>query len=234
MNRLLLGVLTLVLCNALVRAAEPSGDVVIDGDDEFKKSIHDLLDKKISLELKDGTTLYAAVLLLRGLSSANVIVDPKLGAAKLALKIEGTQTKNAIDQICKLVSAGWDVRNGAIFIFPGGKAPPRAKIPQAKDPWEVDTLKKLATKIRLNFVDFGVKDIVGQISDLTKVNISLDPKFVGNRFDDLNKIPVTLEVSKMRADDALTWICYFAGAEWTLKKDDGGVGTVWITKRTEK
>ncbi|MCY3022059.1 MAG: hypothetical protein NTW87_23855 [Planctomycetota bacterium] len=197
-----------------------------EGDERWRKTLHDDMEEKISLEFENESLPRVAISLR---PHAFVVLSPELAEKKMKVtwRIDGVARKDAISQFCKRVGAAWDIRNGAIFIYPEGKAPPLRKRPSASEGWKPETLKKLSRRISFQMYETPLARAVHFINSLARVKIVLDPRLENADDPRIFMCPV----DDMRVDDTLTWFCLLGNAEWTRKQADDGTDIIWVAPR---
>jgi type II secretory pathway component GspD/PulD (secretin) len=94
---------------------------------------------------------------------------------------------------------------------------------KAQEPWKEEMRRKLARKVTFEFVETPLAEALRFLSDLTKVNIILDPKVVGEGAD---KVPITLKVTDMDLEQALRWVLRLAELEYDFRNQ-----AVFITRK---
>ena len=196
------------------------------GDVEFRKAFNEAMEQRVSEEFSEED-LGTVVVGIRGWG-VFIFLSPELAKAqkKVSLKLPGVPRREAIRQVCELVGAGCDVRNGAILLYPEGRRPPIRWRSSPKNEWEAAIAKKLSRRISFCFGSTPMPDVVAFTGTMAKVPISLDPALHAE-----NMTIDFMTVQKMRVDDVLTWFCYLADAEWSLARSADGVGEIRITPR---
>jgi len=183
------------------------------------------LREKVSLELTN-TPVFEASLYLRQVSNWRIhaLFSPELGNETITLKVDNMPLNEALTRACELISAEWDVRNGALFIYPKGKTPHLPKTAIAHEKWEADTLKKLSRHVTLEMADEQLSTMTKFIGELVGIRMVFDPTFREPEHPLLN----ICAYNDRRAFDALTCLCFMTGAEWKLKQGTNGEGEIWI------
>ncbi len=176
----------------------------------------------------DDMTLPQAARSIQTQSRIFIVVSPSLAnePIKTPLEFDHVRLSDALDKLCERVKAKWSVCNGAIFIYPENVLPPQQRVPHADEPWQLNVETSIQRRVSLEFFDMPFDEGVNFISEISGVEIRISP--------DLREATPVIQfcpVSEMRVDDALTWMCLLADAQWSLRKGPDGKGEIYISPR---
>jgi len=86
--------------------------------------------------------------------------------------------------------------------------------PENPPAWEAKVRETLQKKVSFDFVETPLQDVVSFLGTLTDTTIILDQAALKEQ-----QAPITLRVSDMRLEAALSWICRLAGLGYGLKNE---------------
>ena len=103
------------------------------------------------------------------------------------------------------------------------------KLSQERTPEELAQIqaairKKLSRKVSFEFVETPFEEALNFLNSLAKVGIVIDP---GALKADATRTPITLKVTDMELDLALSWICRLADLRYEIRD------RIFITSRTD-
>lgn len=196
-------------------------------DDKFSKAFETAMQKHTRFEF-DEELNWINVRRLVG-NGVYVVLSPELEAAqkKINLRLADVSGKDVINRFCRLAGAGCDVRNGALLIYPEEKRPSIRKRFVPKEEWEAAVAQRLTPKVSFEMADTPITEIAKFLGSLAKISIVLAPSVQAKDA----KVGMC-GVRDMRLDDALTWFCFLADAEWSLRRSADGIGEIWVEPRS--
>lgn len=198
-------VLALVLCAPL--AVFAGDDLLKDVDKTANASAKSLIEKK-KVKLPDGdVTNEALAAAIQDQTGVNVVVDPDVANAKIAMK--SAEPVNAKLLLDVMNGATWEVWRGAVFITSKAKpkkAPPAPVLSDAaKDKWAKQ-------RITLNFADTPLPEVCSFLKDMAAFSITAP--------DALKDVKVKLKVQGLTVGQVVELICRAHG----LKVEKAGDG----------
>jgi hypothetical protein len=202
---------------------------ITDADDSASRIRAAIEEEKISVNFVDAP-IGEAYRELNWNSHTYIVLSPEISDAqiRLTLKLDKVSRREAIAAFCERAGISWDIMHGAVYLYPRKKCALMPKRPIAKKQWERDVLNHLSRRtVSLEMIDTSFVDAIQYVGDMQRHVLTLDKKF-GKRDEVL---VFFCPVRDMRVDDAITWLCLLGRADWTLKKNNAGDGTIFIRSR---
>ena len=177
------------------------------------------------------TPLQDVLAFISSLSEVTIVLDREAvreTAPTVTLRVADMRLDHAFRWVCRHAGLAYTLRDEALFVSRPERlaaAPPAARrradaLAQWQQPPNEKFAARMAKKIRFDFVETPLRDVLAFTASLTDLSIVLDGEAIRDEAP-----TVTLRVSDMRLDQALRWVCRLVGMAHTWRD-----GALFVTK----